>query len=40
MVDTTIKIKKETKDDLDLMKIHPRQSYDEVITKLIKNNIE
>jgi len=36
MVNTTIKVKKETRDDLDLLKIHPRQSYDEVIAKLIK----
>jgi len=36
MVDTTIKIKEKTKWDLDLMKVHPRQSYDEVIAKLIK----
>jgi len=40
MVDTTIKVKKKTRDDLDLMKIHPRQSYDEVIVKLIKDKTE
>jgi len=36
MVDTTIKIKKDTKEMLDKRKIHPRQSYDEVLVELIK----
>ena len=36
MVDKTIKLTKETKDLLDVYKIHPRQSYDEVIRMLIK----
>ena len=36
MVDTTIKISKETKKELDKLKIHPRQSYEEVIKKLVE----
>jgi len=31
----SIKVKDETKKKLDELKIHPRQSYDEVINKLI-----
>lgn len=31
----TIKIKQSTKEALDKLKIHPRQSYDEVIAALI-----
>lgn len=34
----TIKVKKETKDLLDLIKIHPRQSYDEVLRRLIEEH--
>jgi len=33
--DTTIKISSDTRVSLELMKVHPRQSYDEVIIKLI-----
>ena len=32
-----IKISKRVKDKLDKLKVHPRQSYNEVIAKLIKN---
>lgn len=32
---TTIELSIMTKTSLDLMKIHPRQSYDEVIRKMI-----
>jgi len=32
---TTIKVSVATQTSLELMKIHPRQSYDEVIVKLI-----
>ena len=32
----TIKIKEDTKKKLDRLKIHPRQSYDEVIVKMIE----
>jgi len=32
----SIKIKEDTKKALDRLKIHPRQSYDEVIKELIK----
>ena len=32
---TTIKISSDTRVSLELMKVHPRQSYDEVIVKLI-----
>ena len=35
---TTIKISSDTRVSLELMKIHPRQSYDEVIVKLIMEN--
>jgi len=34
---TTIKISKETVKLLNDLKIHPRQSYEEVIIKLLKN---
>lgn len=34
--DTTIKISSDTRVSLELMKVHPRQSYDEVIVKMIK----
>jgi hypothetical protein len=33
---TTISIKGSTKDELDEFKVHPRQSYDEVIGTVIK----
>ena len=33
--DTTIKVSEDTRVSLELMKVHPRQSYDEVIVKLI-----
>jgi len=33
---TTIKLSKETVKALNQLKIHPRQSYDEVIIKLLK----
>jgi DNA-binding CsgD family transcriptional regulator len=33
---TTIMVRRETKKKLDALKIHPRQSYDEVIRKLIE----
>lgn len=32
---TTIEISKKNKKELDKLKIHPRQSYDEVITNLL-----
>ena len=35
MVMTTIGISKETRDRLDRKKIHPRQSYEEVIKRLL-----
>lgn len=34
---TTIKISEETKKKLDKLKVHPRQSYEEVIKKLVEN---
>ena len=40
MVITTIKISKETKEELDKFKVHPRQSYDEVLQLLIKSYTE
>jgi len=33
---TTIKLKKETVELLSKLKIHPRQSYEEVILELVK----
>ena len=36
MKKTTIAISKETKEKLDRLKIHPRQSYEEVILKLLE----
>ncbi|MBS7610692.1 hypothetical protein KEJ27_00540 [Candidatus Bathyarchaeota archaeon] len=32
----SIKVKEETKKKLDELKVHPRQSYDEVINRLIE----
>ena len=37
MVNTTIKVSKETMDKLNDMKIHPRQSYEEIVKMLIIN---
>lgn len=34
---TTIKISSKTRDKLEKLKIHPRQSYDEVIEKLLED---
>ena len=36
---TTIKVSIATKTSLDLMKIHPRQSYDEVIDNMASGSI-
>ncbi len=33
---TTIEVSVDTKTSLELMKVHPRQSYDEVIVKMVK----
>jgi len=33
---TTIRIRKSTKDILDSLKIHPRETYEDVILRLIK----
>lgn len=33
---TTIRIDDETKKELDILKVHERQSYDEIINVLIK----
>jgi hypothetical protein len=39
MVDTTtIRIKLKTKKRLDLVKLHPRETYDDIIKRLIKFN--
>ena len=38
MEETTIMVKKKTSKVLEELKIHPRQSYDEVIQELLKNN--
>ena len=40
MAFTTIKITTELRDELKVLKIHPRQSYEDVITKLIKKGVE
>ena len=37
---TTIKLNVKTKKALDLLKIHRRESYDDVLRKLIKNEKE
>ena len=37
---TTIKISKDTVNALNELKIHPRQSYEEVIIKLLKKKKE
>ena len=36
---TTIKISKEQRKKLDKLKVHPRQSYEEILELLIKKNI-
>ena len=35
MVNTTLKVSEKTKNELDKFKVHPRQSYDEVLDLLI-----
>jgi len=35
---TTIKISKQVVEELSKLKIHPRQSYEEVVVKLIESN--
>ena len=40
MVDTTIKVSEKTVTILKKLKIHPRQSYDEVLKMLIKKYME
>jgi hypothetical protein len=40
MVNTTIKITKETKELLNEFKIHPRQSYEEIIRSLVDCAVE
>ena len=37
---TTIRVKKSTKKDLETLKIHPNQSYNEVIVDLLKGKIK
>lgn len=37
---TTIKVREKTKMQLDKLKIHPRESYDEVIRKLARVKID
>jgi predicted CopG family antitoxin len=37
MSSQTIRVNKETKDKLDLIKIHPRETYNDVITRLVEN---
>ena len=35
MVNTTLKVSEKTKNELDKLKVHPRQSYDEILDLLI-----
>ncbi len=35
MANTTLKVKKKTKEMMDKLKVHPRQSYDEIIRKAL-----
>jgi len=37
---TTIRIRKSTKDMLDSLKIHPRETYEDVILRLIESSKE
>ncbi len=34
---TTIKISKDVKDKMDKIKIHPRETYEDVVVRLMKN---
>ena len=36
MVTTTIRIEGKTKEKMDKIKIHPRETYDDIINRLIK----
>ena len=38
MVNQLIKVKQETKDKLDKLKVHPRQPYDEVIDQAVSGS--
>lgn len=35
----TTRLSKETREKLDALKIHPRQSYDDVVLELIKESL-
>ena len=35
-MDTTIKVSRETKEELDKLKIHQRETYDDVVRRLIE----
>ncbi|MBI3051390.1 hypothetical protein HYY74_02940 [Candidatus Woesearchaeota archaeon] len=39
-MDTTIKVRKETKEFLDLIKKHDKQSYDDLIMNLVEDWVE
>jgi len=40
MVITTIKLDKKTKEKLDKLKIHPRETYEQVILRLIEREVK
>ena len=40
VADKLIKISKTTKKDIDNLKTHPRETYDDVVTRLVKEKKE
>lgn len=40
VADEGIKIRETTKKDLGNLKVHPRETYDDVVTRLVKENKE
>ena len=40
MVTTTIRIDDETKNILDKIKIHPRETYDDILCRLVKKEVK
>ena len=40
VADKPIKISESTKKDIDNLKTHPRETYDDIVTRLVKENKE
>ncbi len=39
-MDTTIQVKKSVRDQLEKLKVHPREALGSVVERLIKNNVD